>query len=274
MAGRGLSFGSRAAAAALVREALAPVLMVRALSGRAHRLARHRSRRRHGASAASAGMAPGRRPYERDGTDGGHRHVSSCPSAWTRRPPSRRRDRTCWRPCGRRARLIVDGSAVTYMSAAGRAGAGRRAARRRGSGRRRWCSAVSRAGGGLPRGQRLFAASRRRRQRRGGHGAAAIRASREPCPTACTRAVRRLITGRLRQDQGLGERGSDAGRSGRRAGFDNLDLAVRLSRDLVAIVLGLASRPRRLPGRARATGPGWAARRRPAPKPCRSTSST
>ena len=34
MAGRGLSFGPRAAAAALLREALAPVLMVRALSGR------------------------------------------------------------------------------------------------------------------------------------------------------------------------------------------------------------------------------------------------
>jgi ceramide glucosyltransferase len=34
MAGRGLSFSARAAAAALVREALAPVLMVRALSGR------------------------------------------------------------------------------------------------------------------------------------------------------------------------------------------------------------------------------------------------
>jgi ceramide glucosyltransferase len=34
MSGRGLSFSARAAAAALVREALAPVLMVRALSGR------------------------------------------------------------------------------------------------------------------------------------------------------------------------------------------------------------------------------------------------
>lgn len=34
MAGRGLSFGPRAAAAALLREALAPVLMVSALSGR------------------------------------------------------------------------------------------------------------------------------------------------------------------------------------------------------------------------------------------------
>jgi anti-anti-sigma factor len=34
MAGRGLSFGGRAAAAALMREALAPLLMVRALSGR------------------------------------------------------------------------------------------------------------------------------------------------------------------------------------------------------------------------------------------------
>jgi ceramide glucosyltransferase len=32
--GRGLSFGWRAAAAALLREALAPLLMVRALSGR------------------------------------------------------------------------------------------------------------------------------------------------------------------------------------------------------------------------------------------------
>lgn len=34
MAGRGLSFGGRAAVAALVREALAPILMLRALSGR------------------------------------------------------------------------------------------------------------------------------------------------------------------------------------------------------------------------------------------------
>jgi ceramide glucosyltransferase len=34
MSGRGLSFSPRAAAAALVREALVPVLMVRALSGR------------------------------------------------------------------------------------------------------------------------------------------------------------------------------------------------------------------------------------------------
>jgi ceramide glucosyltransferase len=34
MAGRGLEFGARAAGAALVREALAPVLMVSALAGR------------------------------------------------------------------------------------------------------------------------------------------------------------------------------------------------------------------------------------------------
>jgi len=34
LAGRGLAFGPRAAAAAIVREALAPLLMLRALSGR------------------------------------------------------------------------------------------------------------------------------------------------------------------------------------------------------------------------------------------------
>jgi ceramide glucosyltransferase len=123
MAGRGLAFGPRAAAAALVREALAPVLMVRALSGR---------------------------DIDWRGNDLGDRWRTESASQLERQAGDIIRDEPVWsrmestpdiatvmlpeytdsttaasveetmlaalRPAGR---LIVDGGAVTYMSAAG-----------------------------------------------------------------------------------------------------------------------------------------------------------
>jgi ceramide glucosyltransferase len=121
MAGRGLAFGWRAAAAALVREVLAPVLMIQALGGRTidwrgtdlGRQWRARDARKgstgDGAPKgpvlsrvdAPAGIATIKLPEYTDSTSASR--VEELLLA-------------ALRPGGR---MIVDGSAVTYMSAAG-----------------------------------------------------------------------------------------------------------------------------------------------------------
>jgi anti-anti-sigma factor len=123
MAGRGLAFGPRAAAAALVREALAPVLMVRALSGRDIDW--------RGNDLGDRWRTEGAPELERQPGDTIRDEpvwstMESMPDIATVRLPEHTDSTTAasveatmlaaLRPAGR---LIVDGSAVTYMSAAG-----------------------------------------------------------------------------------------------------------------------------------------------------------
>jgi len=121
MAGRGLAFGWRAAAAAVVREALAPVLMVQALGGRTidwrgtdlGRQWRARSPRKN-----SAGDGASQEPVSSKmeappdiATIKLPQLTDSTTSSWVEESML-----AALRPGGR---MIVDGSAVTYMSAAG-----------------------------------------------------------------------------------------------------------------------------------------------------------
>jgi anti-anti-sigma factor len=121
MAGRGLSFGGRAAAAALVREALAPILMVRALSGRTIDWrgndlgGRWRSR---DAQMPGLGDGAAEEPVLSKMDSSIDITTIKLPEHTDSTSSSRveKMMLAALRPGGR---LIVDGSAVTYMSAAG-----------------------------------------------------------------------------------------------------------------------------------------------------------
>jgi ceramide glucosyltransferase len=123
MSGRNLRFGTRAAAATLVREALAPVLMVQALSGRTIDW--------RGTDLGGRWRMQGGSTRERDAGDGAAKEpvlsrMDATPPIATIALPACTDSTTAssveesmlsaLRPGGR---LIVDGSAVTYMSAAG-----------------------------------------------------------------------------------------------------------------------------------------------------------
>jgi anti-anti-sigma factor len=123
MTGRSLRFGPRAAAATLVREALAPVLMVQALSSRTIHW--------RGTDLGGQWRMQGVLARERDAGDGAFKEpvlsrMDATPDIATITLPACTDSTTSssveesmlavLRPGGR---LIVDGSAVTYMSAAG-----------------------------------------------------------------------------------------------------------------------------------------------------------
>jgi ceramide glucosyltransferase len=121
MAGRGLSFGGRAAAAALVREALAPFLMVQALSGRT---IDWRGNDLGGRWRSRGGQTPG--PGDGTAEEPVLSKMDSSTDIATIKLPehtdsttSSRIEKTILAALSPGGRLIVDGSAVTYMSAAG-----------------------------------------------------------------------------------------------------------------------------------------------------------
>jgi len=121
MAGRGLAFGWRAAAAALVREALAPVLMVQALGGRTidwRGTDLGRQWRARNARKESAGDGASKEPVLS--------RMDATPDIATIKLPeytdstsSLRVEESMLAALQPGGRMIVDGSAVTYMSAAG-----------------------------------------------------------------------------------------------------------------------------------------------------------
>jgi ceramide glucosyltransferase len=121
MAGRGLAFGWRAAAAALVREALAPILMVQALAGRTIDW--------RGADLGGQWRAQGARKRSTgDGVSKGPvlSRMDATPDIATIKLPectdsmsSSRVEESMLAALQPGGRMIVDGSAVTYMSAAG-----------------------------------------------------------------------------------------------------------------------------------------------------------
>jgi anti-anti-sigma factor len=121
MAGRRLAFGPRAAAAALVREALAPVLMLGALSGRAidwRGTDLGRQWRAHGAGERDSGDSE-RGEAVLSKMDAVSEIATIRLPEYTDSTTSSRVEQSMLATLKPGGRVIVDGSAVTYMSAAG-----------------------------------------------------------------------------------------------------------------------------------------------------------
>ena len=147
MAGRGLSFGPRAAAAALVREALAPVLMAECAERPPRSTGAAPISAGNGA-ATRAGMAPGGPPYDRWRSNE-HRDNHAAGAYGFGDGLFRRTNIAGGLDAVARS-IIVDGSAVTYMSAAGVRALAGVLHRRRGTGGARRVLPVQRTGGRLP----------------------------------------------------------------------------------------------------------------------------
>ena len=158
------------------------------------------------------------------------------------------------------------------MSAAGRAGAGERAARRAERSRPAWYSAASSGPAAdclqVSGFSQLFDVADTVEE---APRAASVPTLADASPTACTGAA-------LRVNYWPAEaRPRDSGRGAAMPTAPDGDRDLTIwswlcrCRATVVVVLGLGTRALPAARSCPATGPGWAARRRPAPRPCRST---